>query len=461
MPSVTSPSIWASSSVRGSPVSPVSRVSVRFFDDLLHLEVLVAKGRQLRQVGDDHHLVLAAQTPQFFPDRPADAAADALVNFIEDERGNLVGTRQHILECQHQAGSLAAGGDLCQRFQAFARVRLHQEFHFVQPVAVKGEPGAIRQGHAFGSGLVWKSTAKRAEAMCRSSSSVSMAWLILSAASLRFCERARPCSESFASAADSAASSSAMRPEAVVMVSNCFAGIDSEGDDGLDAAAVLALQAVDQVEAFLHFLQPLGVVFDRLQVIAQAAGQVGEGLFQRDGLFRQGFLGGVDLGQFGQRLDRLPDQVGGSRDSEVPSSRTVRASWARVASDSALARRSRSCFSSSSSPGRSLAASISSAWKVSISVWRSASSGLRADRAVRGAGRAGPGGFCGRRPAGFDIGVAVEQAQVGMDVEQREMLGLAVDIHQDFAQFFQQGQADDAAIDAGKLRPSRRTSRSG
>ena len=43
-----------------------------------------------------------------------------------------------------------------------------------------------------------------------------------------------------------------------------FAGIHREGDDRLNAAAILAPQAVDQVEALLHFLQPLGVVFDRL-----------------------------------------------------------------------------------------------------------------------------------------------------------------------------------------------------
>ena len=75
--------------------------------------------------------------------------------------------------------------------------------------------------------------------------------------------------------------------------------------------AQLQPEPVDQVEALLHFLQALGVVFDGLQVVAQAAGQVGQGLFHRDGLFRHALLGRVDLGQFRQRLDCPPEQVGG------------------------------------------------------------------------------------------------------------------------------------------------------
>jgi len=39
------------------------------------------------------------------------------------------------------------------------------------------------------------------------------------------------------------------------------------------------------------------------------------------------------------------------------------------------------------------------------------------------------------------------------------VFGLAVDIHQEFAQFFQQRQADDPAIDARHAATSRRTSR--
>ena len=45
----------------------------------------------------------------------------------------------------------------------------------------------------------------------------------------------------------------------------------------------------------------------------QAAGQLGQSLFHRDGLFRQAMLGRVYLGQFRQRLDCPPQQVGGGR----------------------------------------------------------------------------------------------------------------------------------------------------
>ena len=70
---------------------------------------------------------------------------------------------------------------------------------------------------------------------------------------------------------------------------------------------------MDQVEPLFHFLQALGIVFDRLQIIAQAARQVGESLFHRGGLFRQVLLGRIDLGQFRQRMDCPPEQIAGSR----------------------------------------------------------------------------------------------------------------------------------------------------
>ncbi len=65
-----------------------------------------------------------------------------------------------------------------------------------------------------------------------------------------------------------------------------LAGIGGESDDGFDGAAIFALQAADQVEAFLDLLQPLGVEFDGFEVVAQAAGQVGQVFLQRGGLVR-------------------------------------------------------------------------------------------------------------------------------------------------------------------------------
>ncbi len=59
---------------------------------------------------------------------------------------------------------------------------------------------------------------------------------------------------------------------------------------------IFPFQAADQVETLFDFLQPFGVELDDFKVIAQAACQVGQGFFQRDGLFRQGVLRPINLG---------------------------------------------------------------------------------------------------------------------------------------------------------------------
>jgi len=48
--------------------------------------------------------------------------------------------------------------------------------------------------------------------------------------------------------------------------------------------------------------------------------------------------------------------------------------------------------------------------------------------------------------AGFNAGVAVEQPEVGVDVQQGEMFRLAVYIHQAFTEFLEQRQADGTTI---------------
>jgi hypothetical protein len=77
-------------------------------DMLLHAHMLFTKGSQLREVSNAYHLVLLRKITQLVTDGYADAPADTLVNFIEDEGGHLVGAHQHILYCQHQAGSFSA-----------------------------------------------------------------------------------------------------------------------------------------------------------------------------------------------------------------------------------------------------------------------------------------------------------------------------------------------------------------
>ncbi len=125
------------------------------FHDLLNLKMQITKGSQLRKMRDDHHLVGAPQAPKFFPDRPADAPADALIYLVEDQGGDLVGACQHVLQGQHQARGLAARGDFYQRLEAFPGVGLHQELDLIQATPVEGNPRAVRQRQAFwvGPGL--------------------------------------------------------------------------------------------------------------------------------------------------------------------------------------------------------------------------------------------------------------------------------------------------------------------
>jgi len=52
------------------------------------------------------------------------------------------------------------------------------------------------------------------------------------------------------------------------------AGFGAKGQHGFDRPAVFAHQAVHQVEAFLGFVEALGVVFDGFKIIAQVAGDI-------------------------------------------------------------------------------------------------------------------------------------------------------------------------------------------
>ncbi len=101
-----------------------ARIAVQFFDTgqgaalvhhLLDLVVLFTEGGQLRQMRHTEDLVITSQLPQFLSDDGAHAPANALIDLVEDQAGDLVGTSQDVLERQHQARGLASRGDLDQR----------------------------------------------------------------------------------------------------------------------------------------------------------------------------------------------------------------------------------------------------------------------------------------------------------------------------------------------------------
>ncbi len=109
----------------------------------------VPEGGELGQVRNAQHLVSLGQFPQFPPDDGSHPAADALIDFVEDQGRGLVGARQHTLQSQHQAGRFAPRGDLDQRFEPFAQVGRHQELDLVKP------GGGVRQPAAVHRRTVW------------------------------------------------------------------------------------------------------------------------------------------------------------------------------------------------------------------------------------------------------------------------------------------------------------------
>ena len=64
--------------------------------------VMRARG-DLREVRDGEHLMVRGDAPHGLADLQADAAADARVHLVEDERRHAVETREDRLERQHHA----------------------------------------------------------------------------------------------------------------------------------------------------------------------------------------------------------------------------------------------------------------------------------------------------------------------------------------------------------------------
>ena len=72
-------------------------------NQFLHLIMFITEDRQLRQVRHAKDLMVASEMPEFEADHQTNSSADTLINFIEDQRRDLVGARQDIFQRQHQA----------------------------------------------------------------------------------------------------------------------------------------------------------------------------------------------------------------------------------------------------------------------------------------------------------------------------------------------------------------------
>ena len=141
--SLPPPSIAASSRTRSSSSSSVISVTVRpSAHSLGDVQVRVGVRRDLGQVGDAQHLVVARQPPQAAAHRVGRAAADARVDLVEHEGRRVVRRGEHLLDGQRHPRQLAARRDARQRPRRLAGVGGEQEGHLVGAGAVRAPPAS-------------------------------------------------------------------------------------------------------------------------------------------------------------------------------------------------------------------------------------------------------------------------------------------------------------------------------
>ncbi len=99
---------------------------------LAHLQVVVAEGRDLGQVGDADHLTLFAQGAQELADDFGHPAADPHVHLVEDQRGNAGVPGGDDLDGEADPGQFTAGGHLRQRFDGLAGIGADPELDAFQ-----------------------------------------------------------------------------------------------------------------------------------------------------------------------------------------------------------------------------------------------------------------------------------------------------------------------------------------
>ena len=98
----------------------------------------VRHGRKLGQMGDAEHLLGAGHARQLLRHLLGCPAGHTGVHLVKDQGAHVVILCQHILEGQHDAGQLTAGGDLLDGLQILPYIGGHKELHLVQSGFVHG-----------------------------------------------------------------------------------------------------------------------------------------------------------------------------------------------------------------------------------------------------------------------------------------------------------------------------------
>src|SRR6266542_145700 len=102
-----------------------------FLDFLLDDEVSVSDGGDLRQVGHADHLMVDCHLFEFFTNDFGDSPSNSRIHLIEEQCRNHARRQDQRFQREHQAREFPAGGDLCEGFHRFSRIRRKIELYLV------------------------------------------------------------------------------------------------------------------------------------------------------------------------------------------------------------------------------------------------------------------------------------------------------------------------------------------
>src|SRR6185436_796525 len=110
-----------------------TRLRAAGLDRFRNAQVPFGERRDRGQVRDAQDLVLRRDAPQVSADRGSEAAADAGVDLVEDQRAVAVRAAEHAAQREHDARSLAAGSYVAQARETFSGIGGEQEFDAIHP----------------------------------------------------------------------------------------------------------------------------------------------------------------------------------------------------------------------------------------------------------------------------------------------------------------------------------------
>jgi len=225
-----------------------------------------------------------------------------------------------------------------------------------------------------------------------------------------------------------------------------------KGEHVFNRRAVFALEILEEVEPLFHRIQPLGVELDAVAVIAQVARQLAELLAER---LRQVTVfadRGVNLGEAGERARGLPELVGGAGGlvrairERVEGVVGERGQFFRVGQADALVEQ-RLVLARLEPGGGDLVdlevEHVQPPFHLALAQPQLVQFLPHAVKLARHPRQ--------RLALVVEVREAVEQEEVLARAQEREVLALAVHVHEQLPDLFEDGEADDAPVDAADV----------